>query len=303
VAPPPTANEGAAPPRPAVPPADERVRTGIRETLGTPAPADGLRVGLSADVVSLDAGVWRVVVSALVDLRGVPFARAGNGRVAIVDVGGAVFDEAGAEVSGLAPERVALDFTDEAYGRALETGLEYQRAASVKPGRYRVSIAAREDGSGRIGSATQWLEVPDLAQGKFSLSSLFLMKEDSSAIQAAPSAAGDGLSLRGIQARPVYKQGENLHLYFFAYNHSGESAGLVTSTEIRRGGAPLAVSRPEALKKAPAGESQVHTRKIALRTFEPGDYEVRVVVRDQGQNVMASQRAAFSIEPTDARLR
>ena len=125
-----------------------------------------------------------------------------------------------------------------------------------------------------------------------------------SAIGATPPGAGDGPPLRGIQARPVYQQQENLHLQFFAYNQGGESAGLVTSTEIRRGGAPLAVSRPEALKKAPAGESQVHTRKIALKTFEPGDYEVRIVVKDQGQNVVASQRAAFSIEyPTGAPLR
>jgi VWFA-related protein len=276
--------------------ADGGVRTAIRDTLGSPAPLDGLRVSLSADFVSLDAVAWQVVVSGLVDLRGVPFARAGHRRVATFDVGGAVFDEAGAEVSGLAPERVALDFTDEAYGRALETGLEYQKAAPVKPGRYRVSIAAREDNSGRIGSATQWVEVPDLAEGKFSLSSLFLMKEDGSVIGTTPSS--DLLpALRGTQARPVYKQRENLHLNFFAYNQGGESRGFVARTEIRRGGVPLAVSRPEALRESPSRESQVvHTRKIPLKAFEPGDYEVHIVVKDEGQKIVASRRAPFVIE-------
>jgi VWFA-related protein len=280
----------------APPPAHDRVRAAIRETLGTPAPADGLRVSLSADFVSLEAGEWQVVVSGLVDLRGVPFTRAGNRRVATFDVGSAVFSEEGAEVTGLAPERVALDFTDEAYGRALETGLEYQKAAPVKPGRYRVSIAAREESSGRIGSATQWVEVPDLAEGKFSLSSLFLMKEDGSAMGMTPSAEALP-ALRGTQARPVYRQQENLHLNFFAYNHGGESRGFVTRVEIRRGGVPLAVSRPEALREAQSGEPQVvHTRKIPLKAFEPGDYEVHIVVTDERQNVVATRRAAFTIE-------
>jgi VWFA-related protein len=289
----------AAAPRNAPPPpaADDRVRTAIRETLGTPAPADGLRLSLSADFVSLDAGAWQVVVSGLVDLRGVPFTHVGNRRVATFDVGSAVFSEEGAEVSGLVPERVALDFTDEAYGRALETGLEYQKSAPVKPGRYRVSIAARDDGSGRIGSATQWVEVPDLAGGKFSLSSLFLMKEDGSVMGTTPSGAEAAPALRGIQARPVYKRRENLHLNFFAYNQGQESRGLVARTEIRRGGVPLAVSRPEALREAQSGESQVvHTRKIPLKPFEPGDYEVHIVVKDEGQNIVASRRAAFTIE-------
>ncbi len=277
-------------------PVEEGIRSAIREALGSLAPHDALRVLLSADFVSLEAAVSQVVVSGQVDLRGVPFTRTGDRRLATVDVGGAVFDEAGVEVASLAVERAALDLTDEAYAGALERGLEYQRAAAVKPGRYRVSVAVREDGSGKIGSATRWVEVPDLAGGKLALSGLFLMKEDDSASRTT-SAPGDGPPLRGIQASPVYKRQENLHLQFFAYNLGVTSGSLVTQTEVWRAGAVLAVSRPEALK-APRGDGShhVHTRKIGLRPFEPGDYEVRVVVRDERTSAEALQRAAFVIE-------
>jgi len=280
----------------AQPAPEERIRGAIREALSSPAARAGLPVRLSADFVSVDAATAQIVVSGHLDLHDLPFARTGDRRLATVDLGGAVFDEAGAEVGTLAIERAALDLTDEAYARALATGLEYQRSAPVKPGRYRVGIAVREEGSGKIGSANEWVDVPDLADGKLALSSLFLMKEDDSA-SGTPRASDAGPSLRGVQARPGYKRLESLHVQFFAYNHGGAAGSFVTRTEIWRRGVLLAASRPEALK-APRGDGSqdAHTRKIALRTFEPGDYEVRVVVKDERTNAETSQRAAFTIE-------
>jgi hypothetical protein len=38
------------------------------------------------------------------------------------------------------------------------------------------------------------------------------------------------------------------------------------------------------------------TRSIKLRPFEPGDYEVRVVVTDRKANEMTSRRASFAID-------
>jgi hypothetical protein len=272
----------------AAPPAEARPDGAIRDAIGAAAPLDGLPLRVSADFVSVDAGVAQVVVSAHVDLRPMPAAQAGR-RVLTVDIGGAVFDEAGAEVARLPVERAALDSADEAHARVLERGLLYQRAAAVRPGRYRVGLAAREDGSQRIGSATVWVDVPDLATGTLALSSLFLMREEGpgGGTAAAP-------ELRGVQARPVYKRQESLHVQFFAYNLV---AGLVSRTEIWRAGQLLAVSRPEPLEAATAEAARgVRTRKIGLWPFEPGDYEVRVVVRDERKSSETSQRASFAIE-------
>jgi hypothetical protein len=50
-------------------------------------------------------------------------------------------------------------------------------------------------------------------------------------------------------------------------------------------------------RRAPGGAgSATHTRKIGLAPFEPGAYEVRIVVKDERINAEASQRAAFTIE-------
>ena len=70
-----------------------------------------------------------------------------------------------------------MDLTDADYEQVLREGLPYQKAVALKPGRYQVRLAAREDATGLLGSAWQWVEIPDLAPGRLALSSLFLLKE------------------------------------------------------------------------------------------------------------------------------
>jgi hypothetical protein len=242
-------------------------------------------VSLSADFVSSEHGAPQVVVSGYVDLRDVPFARTGERRLATVDVAGTVFDEAGAEVGSLPVERAVLDVTDATFEQALAKGLPYQRTAPLPPGRYRVSLAVREEGTGKAGNATQWVEIPDLAAGKPTISSLFLMKDD-------------GGALTPMQARRVYARDESLHLEFFVYNLARASqTPRVTRTEIWRDGRLLAMSPAQPIDPARGGGAQVaYTRKIKLSPFDPGEYEVRIVLTDPQADTSTSQRAGFRIE-------
>ncbi|HEY8231931.1 MAG TPA: VWA domain-containing protein [Vicinamibacteria bacterium] len=276
-----------------VPAREDRLRAELQAALASPKPLEDFKVSLSADFMSVDSAATQVVVSSYVALRDVPFARTGDRRLATVDVAGAVFDEGGAVVGSLAVERATLDLTDAAYEGALDKGLPYQRAAPLKPGRYRVSVAVREEGGGKMGSATQWVEIPDLGQGELTLSSLFLMKEDAAAKRAGAS-TGAGAGLRPVQAHRVYAQGESLIVQFFAYNLAPDAGSLVTQAEIWRAGELIAASKPEPMEKRDGGAA--HTRRINLRPFGPGEYEVRIVLTDRDTNTTASRRAAFTIE-------
>jgi hypothetical protein len=175
-----------------------------------------------------------------------------------------------------------LELTDAEYERALEEGLPYRRTAPLPPGRYRVSLAVRE-GAGKLGSAAQWVNVPDLGDGKPALSSLFLMK-------------GNGAALQPAQARRVYGREESLHLEFFVYNLAqAPRASWVTRTEIWRDGQLLAMSPSQPVERG-GGTQVAYTRKIGLRAFAPGDYEVNIVLTDRNGDTSTSQRADFRIE-------
>jgi hypothetical protein len=193
-----------------------------------------------------------------------------------------------------------MDLADASYERALKDGLPYQRASPVKPGRYRVRFAAREDGGGRSGSVSQWVEVPNLADGKLTLSSLFLLEREEPKGEAAQGSADGGLSLRAAQARRRFKNTQTLYVQLFAYNPARDAAGaanLVTQAEIWRAGVRLASSAPEPMEQGARGAPPVpHTQSIKLAPFEPGDYEVRMVVMDRNTNATTSGRLAFSID-------
>ena len=280
--------------------ADDRRASELNRALTSLAPLGGIPVRLSADFVSVDGAAAQVVVSSHVDLRGVRFAQDGDRHVATVDAAATVFDESGAVVGSLAPERAAMDLTDSSYERALAKGLEYQRATPVKPGRYRVRFAAREDGEGKVGSASQWVQVPDLTNGKLTLSSLFLLEKQEASQEATKAAADGGLSLRGAQALRRFKRGQTLYVQLFAYNPARDASGatnLVTEAEIWRGGVLLASAAPETMEQGARGAPPVlHTQSIKLEPFGPGDYEVRMMVTDRNANEMTSRRVAFTIE-------
>ena len=159
----------------------------------------------------------------------------------------------------------------------------------------------REDGGGKLGTATQWVQVPDLKEGKLTLSSLFLLeKDDPPAEKAAPAEADDAPSLRGAQALRRFKHGETLYVQNFTYNPVRDAAGatnLVTQAEIWRAGVLLASSAPESMAQTDReGPLVPHTRSIKLEPVGAGDYEVRIVVTDQNAHEMTSRRAGFTIE-------
>jgi VWFA-related protein len=268
----------------------------LRKALTSPVPARAIPVHLSADFVRLDEDLPQLVVSSNIDLRAVPFAHEQERHLATVAAGAMVFDEAGALVGTLEPQRMAMDLSDESLGRALRNGLAYQKAAPVKPGRYRVRVAAVDEGTGKVGTASQWIEVPQLDDGRFRLSSLFLLKKED---RPAP-AASDGPTLRGVQTQPRYRQGEDLYMQLYAYNPKRDAAGttsLLAQAEVWRKGALLASSPPEPIVPGEQEKARVeHTRSIKLRAFEPGDYEVRLVITDKNAQQVASRRADFTIE-------
>jgi hypothetical protein len=71
----------------------------------------------------------------------------------------------------------------------------------------------------------------------------------------------------------------------------------VAQAEIWREGVLLASSAPEAMPADDrAGAPAPQTRSIKLQPFEPGAYEVRMVVTDRKANEMTSRRAAFAID-------
>jgi hypothetical protein len=163
-----------------------------------------------------------------------------------------------------------------------------------------VRLAAREDATGLLGSARHWIEIPDLGPGRLEVSSLFLLRDESGSGSAGAAPTQGSPQLGNAQALRYYERGESLYAQLYAYNPKRDAAGktdLVSQAEILREGQLLGRAAPEAL--APDGSADaplLHTTRIKLERFEPGDYELRMTVTDRIANAMVTRRVGFTID-------
>jgi VWFA-related protein len=274
----------------------EQRRAELKTALYSLAPLNAVGVRLNSDFVSVDRGVTRLVVSGRIDLTRVPFVKVRDHHQTVLEAVAVVCDEDGDVVKTLPTDRSTLDLDDEGYERVLRTGLPYQKDVELGPGRYQVRLAAREDATGLLGSARQWIEIPDLGPGRLEVSSVFLLRDESSAPgAAAPPAPSLGLA----QALRYYEQGESLYAQLYAYNPKRDASGkvdLVSQAEILHDGKLLGRAAPEPMEPGDPAGPVPHTTRIKLDRFDPGDYELRVTVTDRIANAMVTRRVGFTID-------
>jgi len=91
-----------------------------------------------------------------------------------LDLAAFAFDEEGKAVD-MAAHRLAFSLDEEQYRRALISGLSYRADFQLKkPGAYQFRAVLRDGETGRVGSASQFIRVPDLSKNRLALSGLVL---------------------------------------------------------------------------------------------------------------------------------
>ena len=210
-----------------------------------------------------------------------------------------VYDEAGAVAATLPTERSAMDPADADYERLLRQGLPYQGAIALPPGRYQVRLAAREDATGLLGSAWQRVEFPDLAAGRLTLSSLFLLEEKAgrAAAPAGPDAAPGPAQRRRRSAASVAGRACTCSCTPTTRSETRRERSTWSRRRRSSGAAPASGPRHRSpWRPASPGIPVVHTSRIKLQRFDPGDYELRVTVTDRGAGALATRSVPFTVE-------
>ena len=188
------------------------------------------------------------------------------------------------------------------YAHVLKNGLIYHFNVPVKkPGAYQLRIAVRDAGTERIGSASQFIEVPDVNKKRLVLSGVVVAAADSTAGQAGISAStsarsetdgarlpqeNDGEPQAGPAVR-LFRRGALLDYFYYIYNAKLDRATgrpqLQTQLRLFRDGqavytgtpAPLDVSQQTDMKHLMGGA------RLQLGTnLQPGEYLMQVIVTD-----------------------
>jgi VWFA-related protein len=209
----------------------------------------------------------------------------------VVDVLAMTFGDNGIPIDQVG-RTYTIELPEESYQRAQREGFVYVVTVPVKkPGAYQLRVSLRDSASDRIGSASQFVEVPDLKKDRLALSGLALKGTTTRDPQSGGDASADqeGIEKGSAEASPAvrhYHPGMYLTYVYFIYNaHSDKDAApqLTTQVTIFHEGKPVFTGRPSVLhiNGQPDVKRLIDAGLIQLGTnMPPGDYVLQVTVTD-----------------------
>jgi VWFA-related protein len=289
---------------------DEEARTKVAATphqqllraLTSPFGTEGVHVRLTSLFAS-DAKLGPFMRSMLhVDASDLTFTDQPNGfHKAEFDVMAFTFGDNGAVISQIG-KTYTLNVPDKSYRRMLKDGFVYTVTVFVKkPGAYQLRAALRDRGSERVGSASQFVEVPDLKKNRLTVSGIMVSgPERATQNTAAASSGPDAKSLQNADERQEertdgrtsaavrrFPVGGVLEYGFVIYNAKIDKASmqprLTIQVRLFRDGQPIftgserpyVLENPTDLKRLPFGSAlQLGNNMV------PGEYVLQVIVND-----------------------
>jgi hypothetical protein len=182
-----------------------------------------------------------------------------------------------------------------------------------KPGAYQLRVVLRDAGSEQVGSASQFIEVPDVAKGHLALSGIVLSAETKQAQTAAAADNADGHAEghvnepdpNGTPAVRIFKPGTPIMYGYQILNAQADNSKkteLEVQTRLFRDGQQVYAGTPKPLetgavedpKRLVGGGRMQLGDKIA-----PGDYVLQVIVTDK----LAKEKFRVATQSMDFEIR
>jgi VWFA-related protein len=171
-----------------------------------------------------------------------------------------------------------------------------------KPGAYQMRVVMRDTDSGRVGSATQFVEVPNLKKDRLTLSGILLQRlpkpgNVANQEQFQPDEQRDF-------ARRRFQLGDNIRFDLSIYNaRAGKTSqtNLMVQYRILKHGKEIFIAPEKPLAvSSTAAVGTIDTSGVFKlgKNMPPGDYVLQVIVRDleaSGKSAIATQWADFEI--------
>jgi VWFA-related protein len=254
----------------------------LRDALSDFYPAGGLPTLLSLTYLNTPANGLVVTSSIEISGGGVTYGNDGK-QPATIKLAGVVLNDKG---------KIATSFRNQLNIDPPKAGgsdsIFYNHHTPLAPGIYQFRVAARDERSGRVGSAIQWIVIPDLTKSKLTLSSVLL--------------GGQVLDDKHVQLSVdhSFARTSQLGYWVFVYNAKRDAGGkpqLSVQMQVLRDGQPV-LSSPQRrmniegqdVERIPFGE------ELPLKSLAPGKYDLKVTVTDSVAGTSATQLADFIVK-------
>lgn len=281
------------------PPPTKTAPAQLRESIAAPYPDRALPILLSADYYDLpNKGA---TLSTAIQMPGefLVFGEQPDGKIqAAIDLSAAYFDDKGV-VKNSFMERIVTTAPNLEAAKNYHNDITFTYPAQLPPGLYQVRVAARDDKSGKIGSAHAWVQIPDLTNKKLAMSSL-LLGELTHAMMTNVSNNG-GASPVALSASHRFKRESTLRFLLFAYNTlfspADQKPDIAVQVQVIRDDQPVITT---ALRKVNTeGVLDLgrlpYAAEIPLSELLPGRYLLNVTVIDRVAKQSTSRQTHFDV--------
>jgi VWFA-related protein len=227
-------------------------------------------------------------INLVIEAKKLTFTPTADGKQqASFDVVGFLYDQYG-KLRGGFSETVKASLNPEEYQRALNEGVTYTANTELPSGYFQFRAVVREESTGRMGTISRYLEIPNLSNNKLTMSTLYLFAADPTG-KAGP---------QPIQTLRRISQSQELRYAAVIYNAKRDGKSH-TQLIISQGGSvlfkepeqPLAGSDPTKVLKQGA---------LGLSKVRPGRYLLTLVVTDPSADKKSntiSRSVDFTVVP------
>ena len=225
------------------------------------------------------------------DARDLTFSETPDGaHTATVDIAIVTFNENG-DPSQAVNKTIALRIPKEDYEAVLRQGLIHTASVPIKKaGPYQLRVAVRDATSSKLGSAMQFVDVPNVKNGRMVVSGIAVARNP-----VLPGAA------EGTPAVRIFKTGEAISYVYEILNartDSNDKTQLETMMRLYREGEIVYEGPPSALNLVNERDARrvAVTSQLQLTKVTPGNYAMQVIVFDRlRKDRVASQAIDFEV--------
>jgi VWFA-related protein len=263
----------------------------LRAALGALYPHRGLPVALSAGYLNTLDKAPLLSLTMQIDTETLGFAGPEGKQEAAVDVLGVALDDRGSFSSF----KQRLKIPREAILSQAQRFVTWNQSLSLPAGLYQVRVAVRDSQTGHTGGAIEWIEVPRLEPGRFSMSSLFLSER--SAISGTP--ANEREQIRAnVDHRFARTSVLRFQTYVYNAARNAGATDISITAQVFRGEQQIVIVAPSRIPPDAAKDQWrlPYSSEIVLGQLPPGTYTLQVTASDKAGGASAAQRIGFSVE-------
>ena len=202
--------------------------------------------------------------------------------------------------SGIFEDSVTTNATTEELTQLRDKKSIYQKAIALTPGTYKVDVVVRDVNTGNKGIVNMGFVVPKYDEKKLSTSSLVLTSKLRSTNERD---IGQMFVIGNAKVIPnlsgVYKQGEEVGLYLQVYNAEVDQTTLRPAVDVDyillKDGKELLRTKEDWSGLSDSGQRLTLARLLPTSYLSPGDYELKVQLKDRVGSQAIENKGKFTI--------